>query len=107
MHKPRLGHVVDLHPAPFAVPIPSPARPVGGIPRRTVVYGDTHFPHHSQSTLDLLYAVIEDVAPDCIIHLGDAADCYPISSYDKDPTNVHGLQDEIDMVRTHFHQVAQ
>jgi hypothetical protein len=27
--------------------------------------------------------------------------------YDKDPQNIHGLQDEIDLVRTHLHQVAQ
>jgi hypothetical protein len=51
--------------------------------------------------------VIKDVKPDTIINLGDCADCYAISAYDKDPARVHGLQDEIDMVRAHLHQVAQ
>jgi hypothetical protein len=103
----RLGDVLDLEPAPFAVPIPAPAKRVGGKPRVTVVYGDTHFPHHSQETLDILFAVIRDVKPDTIINLGDCADCYTISAYDKDPSNIHGLQDELDMVRAHLHQIAQ
>lgn len=104
---PRLGHVVDLGPPLFAVPIPSPARAGAHAPRRTVVYGDTHFPHHDPKTLAILLAVIEDVEPDTIINLGDCADCYSISAYDKDPTRLLGLQGEIDLVRVHLHQIAQ
>jgi hypothetical protein len=107
VQRPRISEVIDLDPAPFAVPIPRPAKLTPGTPLRSVVYGDVHFPHQDQAALEILYAVIKDVRPDIIVNLGDTADCYTISAYDKDPQNIHGLQDEIDLVRAHLHQVAQ
>lgn len=99
--------MVDLDPARFAVPVPQPAKHRDGLFRRTVVYGDSHHPHHDPKALRILFGIIEDVRPDCIINLGDCLDCYSISQFDKDPTNIHGLQSEIDMVRAHLHQIAQ
>ncbi len=107
IQRPRISEVIDLDPRPFAVPIPRPAKLVPGEPMRSVVYGDVHFPHQDNAALEILYAVIKDVKPHVIVNLGDCADAYTISAYDKNPENIHGLQDEVDMVRTHLHQVAQ
>jgi hypothetical protein len=107
---PRAGDVheiLDIPPRPFAVPIPMPAPAVLTGWQRTVLYGDTHVPHHCDKTLGVVQRIILEAEADRVVHIGDLLDCYDISKYSKDPNRLHGLQDEIDLARVHLHQIAQ
>lgn len=44
--------------------------------RRTVFIPDTHFPFHSQRTLDAIYRFIEKEKPECVVQVGDLYDRY-------------------------------
>lgn len=112
--RPGVGRPRDVHdslalpPRPFAVPVPKPKAPavLKGF-RRTLVYGDTHVPHHDPAALSVIMGWAKDNGPESILHVGDLLDCYGISRFSKDPNRVHGLQDEIDLAREHLHQMAQ
>jgi hypothetical protein len=99
---------VDLPPRPFAVPVPRPASAavLRGW-RRTLVYGDSHVPHHSDGALALVQRMLLESEAECILNIGDLLDCYTISRYSKDPNRLYTLQDEIDLARVHLHQMAQ
>lgn len=92
---------------PFSTPIPWGART---LPKdrvtRAVVYGDEHHPFHDEQALALVRAVIKDVQPDIIVHLGDGVDCHAISKYDTDPSRLWNLQDDIDSFRRSLHATA-
>lgn len=104
---PDVRDYLDIPPRPFEVPIPERARKVKGSIRQAIVYGDTHFPNPNDDALRIVLGMIETMQPDVIVHLGDLLDAYPISRFSKDPTRLHGLQDEIDAARAHLHQVRQ
>jgi hypothetical protein len=110
VQRPRIGAVIDLSPAPFAVPIPRPARSNFGQSTKcwtAVVFTDTHVPYHDQAALDVVYGIIRDVRPRVIVHLGDLLDCYKISRYTKDRNHLLNLQDEIDGAKAILHHVSQ
>ncbi len=110
VQRPRISEVIDLDPAPFAVPIPRPARSNHGHDTKcwsALVFTDTHVPYQDQAALEVVYSLIRDVRPKVIVHLGDMLDCYKISRYTKDRSHVLNTQDEIDGARTILHQVSQ
>ena len=106
--RPRLGHVLDLDARPFAVPIPRPAKvQLKGKYQHAVWWSDSHMGFQDQTALDVVLGIIKDVRPAKLFHGGDIVDAYSISAFDKNPSRLHTLQDEIDMGRSHLHQVSQ
>ena len=67
-----------------------------------LIYGDTHGQFVDPEAEAVLLAVMRDFKPAKVVHVGDAVDCYTISSFDKDPCRKEGLQDEIDAARSHL-----
>lgn len=65
-------------------------------PEMHAVLSDAHFPHHDPTVIDLAVEFCRDHQPKTIHLLGDLVDFYAISSFDKDPGRVLGLQDELD-----------
>lgn len=106
IHRPTLGHTLELDPAPFAVPFPMVAKVKAGQPTRTVILTDTHIPFQSDATLAVIHGIIKDVKPHRIIHLGDLLDCFQISDFDKDPNRLNTLQDDIDASRVMLGQLS-
>jgi transposase-like protein len=77
---------------------------------RTIVgllYGDTHFPYQDDRALAIVGQIAEQLQPDVIVHMGDLLDCYSLSRFDKDPTRMETIQDEIDMGRAHMAQMRR
>ena len=105
----QASRVLNLPVRPFNVPIPAPAATTNGGKKwfTAVIYGDTHFPFQDDSALAVVLALIKDVKPDVILHVGDVLDSWQISKFDKDPTRRDTLQDNIDQARIHLHQIAQ
>ncbi len=105
--RPRVTEVVDMDPAPFAVPVPMVAKVRSGRQAVTVWLSDTHIPFHDPRALEVVHGIIRDVRPTRIIHGGDWMDCYTISRFDRDPTHLFTLNDEIAECRRQMGQLAQ
>lgn len=91
-------HVKKLH-----VHVPPSVTPASSNGMLTaVLYGDSHFPFQDDRALQVVAQVIRVAQPDVIVHMGDAADTYHLSRFDKNPKRIHGLQAEIDAVRAHL-----
>lgn len=104
---PRLSEVIDLEPAPFAVPIARALPPTKRKPIKAVVTGDWQVPFEDAACVAVTESIIADERPDIILHMGDLTDCYQISDYDRDPYRLTSLQDDIDRSRTYLHRLAQ
>jgi hypothetical protein len=93
-----------VHPAPFAVTYPKGAKSIDpdGSLITGVIYGDTHGQFLDEKAEAVLFAVMADLQPQRVVHVGDAVDCYTISAFDKDPLRKESLQDEIDHARRHL-----
>ncbi|HSE45383.1 MAG TPA: metallophosphoesterase [Gemmatimonadales bacterium] len=100
-------YLPELPPKSFAVPIPKAAAPVAGKPFRAVVFGDSQIPFHDPACLAVVEAVIKDVQPHALVHVGDVIDAYEVSDYDKDPARLGTLQKDINATRAKLHQWAQ
>lgn len=94
-----------VHPAPFEVTYPRVPAPRDADIITGVLYGDTHGQYIDEEAEAVLLAVLRDMQPDAVVHVGDAVDCYTISSFDKDPSRKEDLQSEIDHARRHLAQV--
>lgn len=93
---------------PFAVPVPKLAHAESPEGHATaLVFGDSHVPFHDPQALELVYAILSDLKPDFLVHVGDLVDCWQISRFDKDLMRSDTLQDSIDGARTILHQLAQ
>lgn len=66
-----------------------------------LILPDTHAPYHDKRAWDLALTVGQAIKPKHIIHLGDLADCYSISSHSKNPARVSEkrMKHEIEAVR--------
>lgn len=106
----KISEVLNLPPAPFAVPHPSPAAGVvyeNGKPLKAVVFGDTHIRFHDAQALAIVEAVIIREKPDIIVHVGDLIDAGMISQkFAIDPSRLETLQDDIDLARVKLAQWA-
>ncbi len=85
---------------PFALP-KAAAQPKRDSPVETaVVFSDTHFRYADEAALAVVYAVIADLQPDQVCHLGDVVDCAELSQkFRSDPLSKGSVQDEIDQAR--------
>jgi hypothetical protein len=110
VQRPRISQVLDLDPAPFAVPILRAARSNHGQSAKcwtALVLTDTHVPFQDEAALQVVYGLVRDVAPRAILHLGDLLDCVKISKYTKDRNHLLDTQDEIDGARAILHHLSE
>jgi hypothetical protein len=70
-------------------------------PFASVHYSDIHFPHHDPRALNILYQIVDYVAPGLTVDHGDTLDCTEISRYPKDPNARVSLKEEILMGAEH------
>lgn len=68
---------------------------------RYLVIGDWHSPYHDYGAVGCIIQAAIDAKCNAIIALGDMADCYSISRFDRDPRN-RNLQYEIDTLKGIF-----
>lgn len=92
---------------PFAVPILPPVKAEKKRWYTAVIYGDSHVPFQDPQAERVVLGIIKDAQPDFVCHVGDLGDCYKISRYSTDPTRQQSMQDDIDAMRIHIHQVSQ
>lgn len=93
---------LDEQVKPLAIRIPDPVPCITGSVITAFAYGDTHYPYADPAVMAIIRAIAQEYQPNFIVHMGDLLDCYPISSYDKDPNRKETLQDEIDQAREHL-----
>jgi len=67
--------------------------------KTALILSDLHTPEQDQKAVDLVYKIASTRKLDRVISLGDLADFYQISKYDKDPSRAFGekLQEELDI----------
>ena len=63
---------------------------------KMIVVNDTQVPFQDYKTLRAVHAFWDDFQPDLEVYNGDIIDFYSISSFDKNPSRVFKLQDELD-----------
>jgi predicted phosphodiesterase len=66
---------------------------------RVLLVPDTHCPYHDERAWRLMLKAARQFQPHTIIHQGDLADFYAISSHSKDPTRAQQLKQELKAVR--------
>lgn len=66
---------------------------------RILVVPDTHAPYHDRRAWKLMLKVARRFGPHTIVHQGDLADFYAVSSHSKDPSRAAGLRDELRVVK--------
>lgn len=103
-----IDSVLTLPPLSFSVRIPAPAKRKDGKVLRAVVFGDSHVPYHDEGALAVVEAVIVDVKPDVLVHLGDLLDAGMLSTkFPTDPRRMDTLQADINTARRKLAQWAQ
>lgn len=75
--------------------------------QKVVIIPDVHAPYEDYRALHGVYKFIKDYKPDRVVQLGDLVDFYALSKFDKDPSRVLGLQQEIDVARYHLEQLRK
>jgi hypothetical protein len=103
----EFGKRITIESPPFEVPMPVLADITQGPEIRAVLFGDVHIGYEDQRAIKILLSVLGDFEPHVIACVGDLLDCYKLSRFDKDPTRLESLQDEINRARALLHQVAQ
>lgn len=66
---------------------------------KVLALGDQHAPFQDNKAIELACMLIEAIKPDQIIDLGDACDFAAVSVFDKSPSRVTHLQQEMDEAR--------
>lgn len=69
------------------------------MPERILFVPDTHCPYHDERAWRLMLRVARQFKPKVIVHLGDLADFYAVSSHSKDPLRAQQLKEELKEVR--------
>lgn len=64
-------------------------------PKIAVSIPDTHVPYHDTRSIDNVLEYISDTKPDVVIQHGDGLDCESLSRFDKEPSRIACLQEEI------------
>lgn len=67
--------------------------------KTSIVLSDAHVPFNDAKITRLVFDFVRELAPGTIHLLGDLADFYSISKFDKDPARRLNLQEELDSVR--------
>lgn len=61
------------------------------------VINDIHVPYHNKKAMDNFIKMVGVETPDEIVLNGDLLDFYDLSSFDKDPSRINRLQEELDI----------
>lgn len=62
-----------------------------------LVIPDLHYPYHDPQFINLITKLIEKIKPDGVVQLGDFVDWYQISSYDRDPSRLSDIVEDISL----------
>jgi predicted phosphodiesterase len=71
----------------------------GRVVERILIVPDTHAPYHDERAWRLMLRVARTFKPQTIVHQGDFADFYAVSSHSKDPGRAKTLKDELKVVK--------
>lgn len=77
----------------------------GGHCKKILFVPDTHAPYHDARAWKLVMKVGRVWKPDILVHIGDLADFYAISSYSKSPERKYRLKDELTVVNKMLDQL--
>ncbi len=66
---------------------------------RILFVPDTHAPFHDQEAWNIMLLAAQVFRPTMVVHLGDMADCYSVSTHSRDPKRVTLLEDELCVVK--------
>ncbi len=69
--------------------------------------GDNHSPYHHRDTLDFISDTVNHYKPDRIVHMGDLADVYSVSSYPKDLHHKDTWTDELKGIRKFVNELSK
>ena len=75
--------------------------------RKVFVIPDVHVPYHDKKAWGLTLEVIKDLKPDVVVSIGDFADFYAVSSFDKDPSRRLNLKWEVDCINKELDRLCQ
>jgi len=67
--------------------------------KRILVVSDLHAPYHDKAAWECLLEVIRETKPETIVIIGDAADCYAISSHPKSLKRKADFATEVELVK--------
>lgn len=62
-----------------------------------LILPDLHAPYHDHRALRLVHQVGRALRPSWLVVIGDLADCYSVSSHDKDPKRANRMDWELDV----------
>jgi len=72
-----------------------------------MVMGDHHFPFEDKAAVRITNHVLKDLQPETIYLIGDLADFYQCSTFDKDPRRIGNLQQDLDKVISYLGNVRK
>ena len=85
-----------------------PLKLITGDVHKTVAFkGDTHHPYQDVRALAIVDRILKDIQPDYLVYIGDECDFYQISTFDKDPSRVDGLQGDINSTKRMFERDSE
>ena len=68
--------------------------------KRVALIPDVHAPFEDKRAVALVIKALQAWGVDILVDLGDAADCYTVSSHSKDPARSNKLKDEVEGVNS-------
>jgi len=66
------------------------------------VVGDTHCPYQDDKTVVNVESFLEEIQPDYLVYNGDINDFYQVSVFDKDPSRLGSLQEDLNVTTDMF-----
>jgi metallophosphoesterase superfamily enzyme len=73
----------------------------------TVIVSDLHAPYHNAQSWAVCLKAIKVLKPERIVVIGDFADCYSVSSFDKDPSRSSDFEHEIDLAAKELRKLCE
>lgn len=74
---------------------------------RFVVLSDIHFPYQDNKALNAVYSFLKNKEINTIVLNGDILDMYDVSSFDKDPSRINSLQQELNLAYKFFKKLRE
>lgn len=75
---------------------------IGDKPQTIAVLCDSHNPFQDKTVLSLVEDFLTELQPDVLLYNGDMNDFYQISKFDKNPSRIDKMQDDIDDTKAMF-----
>lgn len=110
LHAASAPATLDAPPEPKHDPLPPPPveswRAVAQY-ERAVYVGDVHCPYQSTSAVGVMLSFLHWFQPHKVYLMGDIADFYQVSKFDKDPSRLMELQDDLDSAKDFIFKVRR